>query len=143
MMSGVIVRELHTVWNAFLSGAFITIVYDLLRIFRRAVLHGNGWIAVEDAVFWLWTSVWSFSVLYRENDGSLRSYTLLAMALGMLLYHNTVSGVFVEFAGRILRKLVLFLIFPLKKMKKCTLFFRKKLKKLVKGIIMKIIRNRK
>lgn len=129
MMSGVIREELHAVGAAFLGGMLITFVYDLLRIFRRAVLHGNLWIGAEDAVFWIWASLWIFSVLYRENDGSFRSYTLLAMAAGMIGYHRTVSEVFVKTFGGFLRKIVLFLDFPLKILKKTG-----------KGIIIKIIR---
>ena len=117
MMSGVIVKELHAVAAAFLSGALITLIYDLLRIFRRAVPHGNVWIGAEDALFWLWASFWIFSVLYRENDGSFRSYTLLAMAAGMILYNRTVSAVFVKIAGGALRRLVLLFLFPFEKLK--------------------------
>ena len=47
MMSGVILRELQVVGIAVLSGALITFVYDLLRIFRRMISHGNFWIGVE------------------------------------------------------------------------------------------------
>lgn len=118
MMSGVILGELQVVGTAFLSGALITFVYDLLRIFRRAVRHGNMWIGVEDAFFWIWAAFWIFSVLYRENDGSFRSYTLLSMAAGMIIYNRTVSGTFVKIMGKILRKLVLFFVFPLKFLKK-------------------------
>lgn len=117
MMSGVILGELRVVGTAFISGALITFVYDLLRILRRAVRHGNVWIGVEDALFWVWAAFWIFSVLYHENDGSFRSYTLLSMAAGMIVYNRTVSSVFVKFAGRILRKLVLLFLFPFGKLR--------------------------
>ena len=105
MMSGVILRELQTVGTAFFSGALITFVYDLLRIFRRMISHGNFWIGMEDFLFWIWTSFWIFSVLYRENDGSLRLYTILTMVLGMIVYHRWVGEPFVKFTGKILKKL--------------------------------------
>ena len=104
MMSGVILRELQVVGTAFCSGALITFVYDLLRIFRRMIPHGNFWIGVEDFVFWIWTSFWIFSVLYRENDGSLRLYTILAMVLGMIVYHQVIGEPIVKFTGKILKK---------------------------------------
>ena len=81
MMSGVILEELRVAGVAILSGAVITIVYDGLRIFRRLIPHGNVWIGIEDFFFWMWTALWVFSVLYRENDGSLRSYNILAMVI--------------------------------------------------------------
>lgn len=105
MMSQVILEELRAAVVAFFSGAFITIVYDMIRIFRRLISHGNFLIGVEDFLFWIWTAVWSFSVLYRENDGNLRMYTLLFMAVGMVIYHKTLSAPLVGFFGKAIKKL--------------------------------------
>lgn len=137
MMSRVILGELRIAGVALLCGAVITVVYDLLRIFRRVISHGNFWIGVEDFIFWIWTAFWVFSVLYRENDGNLRMYTIAAMVLGMLLYHKTVSEPFVEFTGRVLKKALSVLLYPLRMLKISILFSGKKLKKLMQGIIMK------
>lgn len=104
-MSGGILQELRVVGVAFLSGALITFVYDLIRIFRRIIPHGNVWIGIEDFFFWIWTSLWVFSVLYRENDGSLRLYTILTMALGMIIYHRYVGEPFVRIVGKLLKKI--------------------------------------
>ena len=104
-MSPDIIEELRTAFRAFLSGAWITVVYDLIRIFRRMISHGNFWIGVEDLFFWIWTSLWIFSVLYRENDGTLRMYTMIAMALGMIAYHWTVGEPVVKFLGKVLKKI--------------------------------------
>ena len=106
MMSEVILAEFQTVGTAFVSGALITFVYDLLRIFRRVISHGNFWIGVEDLFFWIWTALWIFSVLYRENDGSIRFYTILAMVFGMIAYHRAVSEFFVNLIAKILKKLM-------------------------------------
>ena len=104
-MSGVILEELRVAGVAILSGAVITVVYDCLRIFRRIIPHGNIWIGIEDFFFWMWTALWVFSVLYRENDGSLRSYTILSMVIGMFLYHQTISEPLVGFFGKIINRL--------------------------------------
>ena len=113
-MSPDILEELRTAFRAFLSGAWITIVYDLIRIFRRIISHGNFWIGVEDLIFWIWTSLWIFSVLYRENDGSLRMYTMIAMALGMIVYHWLVGEPVVKFLGKLLKKIKTSIIMKLK-----------------------------
>ena len=120
MMSQVILNELRVAVVAFFSGALITIVYDVIRIFRRLISHGNFLIGVEDFLFWMWTALWIFSVLYRENDGNLRMYTLLFMAAGMILYHKTLSGPLVGIFGKAI----------------------KKLKKVLSKIIMKLTHNR-
>ena len=105
MMSGVILEELRVFAVAVISGSVITIVYDCIRIFRRLIPHGNVWIGIEDFFFWMWTALWVFSVLYRENDGSLRSYTILAMVIGMFLYHQTISEPLVGFFGKMINRL--------------------------------------
>ena len=141
MMSQVIVGELQTAVTAFLSGALITIVYDVLRIFRRVLSHNHFWIGIEDIGFWMWTSLLIFSVLYRENDGNLRLYTMVFMAAGMLAYHGTISEPLVHFAGKILKKLFQILCYPLKMLKIYIIFLGKKLKKCVTGIIIKLNQN--
>lgn len=137
MMSQGILQELQIVAEAFLYGAVITIVYDVLRIFRRVISHGNFWIGAEDFIFWIWTSLWVFSVLYRKNDGNLRMYTILAMMCGMIVYHQTVSEVFVKVLGGILKKILNLLLYPLKKVKIYSVFLGNKLKNQIQRIIMK------
>ena len=105
MISLSILSELQTAVTALYSGALITVVYDLLRIFRRIISHGNFWIGVEDFFFWIWTTFWAFSVLYRENDGNLRMYTIFFMVLGMVLYHKMIGGPVVNFTGKVLKKI--------------------------------------
>ena len=137
MMSRVIWSELQTVCRAFFCGAFITVVYDVLRIFRRVIAHGNVWIGIEDFLFWIWTAFWSFSVLYREIDGSLRMYTIGAMAAGMLVYHQTMSEPLVRILGVFFRKVLKIAVYPLKLLKIYIIFFGKKLKKLIDRLIIK------
>ena len=138
MMSQGILEELQVVGTAFVSGAVITIVYDLLRIFRRVIAHGNWWIGIEDFIFWIWTALWIFSVLYRENDGSFRMYTMGSMAVGMIIYHKTISEPLVEFFGKMLKKLLRIILFPIKRLKIYIIFLGKKLKNMIQGIIMKL-----
>lgn len=137
MMSRVILGELQVVVTSFFCGAMITVVYDILRIFRRGIYHSNFWISVEDLIFWLWTALWTFGVLYRENDGNLRLYTMLSMGAGMILYHMTISEPLVALLGKVLRRVITFFIKPFSMVKFYTVFLEKKLKKFLSGIIMK------
>lgn len=129
MMSHVITGELQVAGIAFLHGVLITVVYDLIRIFRRVIAHGNFWIGVEDFLFWIWTSLWIFSVLYRENDGNFRMYTILAMVLGMIVYHQTISEPLVRVMGKMFKKILFWASWPIKRLKIYISFLGKKLKK--------------
>ena len=113
-MSPDILEELRTAFRAFLSGAWITVVYDLIRIFRRIISHGNFWIGVEDFFFWIWTSLWIFSVLYRENDGNLRMYTIVFMIFGMICYHWVIGEPVVKLVEKLLKKIKTGIIMKLK-----------------------------
>lgn len=137
MMSGGILQELQVVGTAFVCGAVITFVYDVFRIFRRVFSHGNFWIGAEDFFFWIGTSFWIFSVLYRENDGAFRLYTIFAMVLGMIVYHRTVSEAFVKIMGNILKKAVEGILYPIRLIKIPINFVGKKLKNRIQRIIMK------
>ncbi len=102
MMSPGILEELQFFGAALLRGALILAVYDLLRIFRRVVSHGTVGIALEDMLYWILTAFLVFALLYRENDGAVRGYALIAVGLGMLLYHQLISGWIVFWLSRIL-----------------------------------------
>ena len=138
MMSPGILEELQVVGVAVVCGAVITVVYDLLRIFRRVIAHGNLWIGIEDFFFWIWTALWSFSVLYRENDGNLRFYTIASMVLGMIVYHQMVSELFVEVFAKFLNMIVKAFAVPLKTVKIYITNLGKKLKNIMGRIIMKM-----
>lgn len=136
MISIRIAEEFQGAVSACLAGGMITLGYDLLRIFRRGIPHGNFWIGVEDFFFWAGTTLWTFSVLYRENDGSLRMYTILAMVFGMIVYHQTVSEPLVRIFGKIFQKITALLGIPLKMVKSSIIFLENKLKNCAKRLII-------
>ena len=127
-----------------LRGVLILILYDLLRIFRRVVPHGVLAVALEDVLYWAGTALLVFQLLYRENDGAVRGYALVAVAAGMLLYHRTVSGWMVEHIAGVLNVCLGFFLRPLRLLwrkvvqvlRMAVRFYKKKLKKRLKEFIM-------
>lgn len=127
-----------------LRGAGILVLYDLLRIFRRVVPHGVWAVSVEDVLYWIGTALLVFQLLYQENDGAVRGYALFAVAVGMLLYHQTVSGFLVNSISGILRWLLGILIKPfcvaggkvVQVLRVAARFYKKKLKKQLKEFII-------
>lgn len=125
-------------------GAVLFLLYDVLRIFRRIIPHGNLWIGVEDLLYWLIYTGVVFVMLYRENDGRVRGFAIGGLVFGMFFYYLLLSryvvrinvlvlGTIVEAVGKALR--VLFA--PARQIgKKVIQFFRKELKKLVRAVKM-------
>lgn len=76
---------------SFVLGIILMISYDLLRLFRLLIPHGNLWTGLEDFFYWIYCAVMTFSLLFYENDGILRGYVIVSTFLGMFLYDRLVS----------------------------------------------------
>lgn len=90
---------------ALLMGIFITFLYDILRIFRRVIPHGNFLVSLEDIAFWIYCAAEVFLLMYRESNGTLRWFAVLGAMVGMLAYKKLVSPFLVKYVSLILQKL--------------------------------------
>jgi len=86
-------KELQLFWISILYGAGILLLYDAFRIIRKVIKHTAIIIAIEDLVYWIMVGCIVFSLLYTYNNGSIRGYAILGMAIGMLIYSFTISRV--------------------------------------------------
>lgn len=90
-MSQYIQQEAELAFHSCLLGLVFMVSYDLLRLFRLLIPHGNLWIGMEDLLYWLYCAVTTFSLLFWENDGILRGYVIVCVFLSMYLYDRIVS----------------------------------------------------
>ena len=107
---------------SFLTGIYVTFVYDLLRIFRRVVPQGELLVAIEDIAFWVYCAMKVFLLMYYESNGTLRWFAVLGALAGMFLYRKLVSPFFVTFVSHILcrireaiHRILCFFMHPVKK----------------------------
>jgi len=127
-----------------LCGMGLVFVYDVLRIIRRLFWHGTIWIGVEDICYWIFCTVVVFLLLYQGNDGRVRGFAFLGIALGGAVYGWLLSRFVVKICVKVFGSILNFLGKVLgtlgkpfvKNGKKILLFFRKQLKKLYKAIKM-------
>lgn len=127
-----------------LLGALLFFLYDILRIFRRIVPHGNIWIGVEDFIYWMVCTAAVFVMLYQENDGMVRGFAIGGIVLGMAVYYALLSRFVIRINVLVLKtilgflgKILGFLFRPLWKIwKKIWAFFRKQLKKILRAVKM-------
>lgn len=127
-----------------LCGMGLIFTYDLFRIFRRLVAHGNIWIGIEDVCYWVFCTVAVFLLLYQRNDGMMRAFCFLGIGLGAVIYAFLLSRFVVKISVRILGSIVQFLGKILgvigrpvaKSGRKILNFLGKQLKKLYKAIKM-------
>ncbi|MBR1700342.1 MAG: spore cortex biosynthesis protein YabQ [Lachnospiraceae bacterium] len=87
---------------SFLTGIYVTFVYDLLRIFRRVIPQGEFMVSLEDMIFWVYCALKVFLLMYHESNGTLRWFAVFGALVGMFLYRKLVSSFFVEHVSRLL-----------------------------------------
>ncbi len=125
-----------------LLGAALFLIYDVLRIFRRIFPHGTIWIGIEDFFYWILCTAAVFVMLYRENDGMVRGFSLGGVVIGMALYYFLLSRFVIQILVKILRTILGFfcktgsvLFSPFRRVGgKIFHFIKKRLKKIVKAI---------
>lgn len=93
--------EAQLVVLSFLTGIFLMISYDILRILRILIAHRPIFVGIEDMIYWIYAGLITFTLLYRQNDGSLRSYVIGGVFMGMLLYNITISSFLVKLLKKI------------------------------------------
>ena len=141
-VSAAISEQAASLGVSILIGGALFLLYDIFRIFRRVVPHGNFWIGVEDFFYWLCCTAVVFVMLYRENDGLVRGFSIGGIMIGMLLYYFLLSrfvirinvmvfGTVFDLLGKIFGTILL----PFRKHgKKIIHFFRKRLKKVCRAV---------
>lgn len=147
-MSQDIIQETSFLLHSTIMGIVITFAYDWLLIIRKLIKHNSLWISLEDMIFWLACGIGVFYMLYRENNGVLRWFTIIGAVIGMICYKLLIGKKFVHIMSTCIYK-IMWLIFkilqivvkPLKwlfsRLKKAAVFIKKKLK-----ILQNFIKNK-
>ena len=148
-VSAEILKEADVLLAAFLTGALLLFIYDVLRIVRKIVPHKMWLVGVEDLLFWIGSALALFAMLYRENSGYIRGFVIGGVLVGMLLYNLLLSAWIVAGSVFLLKKILFVLSRPLvwtaslfrkplgfagRKAKKLLRFIKKELKKLWKTV---------
>ncbi len=91
-----IVIELNFFLTSILWGVILLVIYDVIRILRRVISHNSFFIFLEDIIYWVTSSILIFRMMYKQNNGIIRGFAILAILLGMLMYHGSVSDFIVN-----------------------------------------------
>ncbi|MDD3173102.1 MAG: spore cortex biosynthesis protein YabQ [Herbinix sp.] len=130
--------ELQFFLISVLWGAILLLVYDCLRIFRRLIKHDTFFVALEDLIFWVFASLFIFIMMYKENNGIIRGFSVMGMAIGMVLYHYIVSDFIVSMITKLIRTLISPFVFAINKIKGFVRFIWLRGKKAVNFIIRRL-----
>ena len=95
-MSSRIQYETWLMVLSLVTGAWVMLAYDTLRVFRLVIHHGPIWTGIEDFLYWLYAGLVTFILLYEQNDGVFRAYVIRGVFIGMILYDRFISRIFVK-----------------------------------------------
>lgn len=152
-MNHAISFELQFFLISVLWGAILLLVYDILRIFRRLIKHDSFFVAFEDLIFWVCASLFIFVMMYKENNGIIRGFSVMGMAIGMILYYYLLSDFLVNMITKLIRTLISPFVFAIKKIiqfikmivsrcKKVSNFIIRALKKWIKSVRIALNKRR-
>lgn len=109
-MTITISKELMYLFICLFNGFVLTMLYDLLRIFRRIIRHNKSIICLEDIIYGVFIGTYLFKVNFDNNDGTVRLFVLIALVFGGLIYSklfsNSVVCVISRFFIKIKKKLL-------------------------------------
>lgn len=83
---GGVAGELVFFMRSFMLGFLMRLGYEQIIFFRRVFRQPKLLLDVQDVLFWTFGSFLMFGLLFRENNGTPRLFSLIGIAAGMALY---------------------------------------------------------
>ncbi|MBQ8550195.1 MAG: spore cortex biosynthesis protein YabQ [Clostridia bacterium] len=94
-----------TFFAAFLLGALLSFIYDIIKSVRIYYKHGALAVFAEDFLFFVLSALLSFCLYIFTTEGQPRLYAYFAMALGFAVWRMTLSNFALILFRRIIRLL--------------------------------------
>lgn len=101
-MENTVLIELYLLGIFILSGIIIGVFFDFFRILRRSFKTSDIITYIEDILFWIITGLFLLFVLFKINDGQIRFYNIIGLAIGVILYIIFVSKIFINISVKII-----------------------------------------
>lgn len=120
-MNNMALIQLYSFTIYIISGIIIGIFFDVFRILRRSFKTSDIITYIEDILFWIFSGIFLLFVVFKFNNGEIRSYIIIGLLCGILIYMLTISKYFIKvnvkiltFLKNIIAKLISIILFPLK-----------------------------
>ncbi|WP_063845970.1 spore cortex biosynthesis protein YabQ [Paenibacillus sp. FJAT-27812] len=96
-----------------LSGLGMGTVFDGYRVMSNELKFPRWWLPVLDVIYWMAAALVVFRVLYASNNGEVRAYVFIGLAIGIILYYLLLSKIViivVKWVIGAVRKLIAFVL---------------------------------
>lgn len=104
-----------------MGGMFLGFIWDIYRLVRHYVKMGVVCTALGDLIYWIISIYIGIKLIFEISYGNVRLFILLGFMLGAILYFYGISKYLlkiliriIDFIFKVIRKIVLFLVGPLK-----------------------------
>jgi len=86
-------NQAYVFLNCVLGGMIVAFIYDIFRVRRKTIKSSNLIVYFEDFIYWIIVALVLFAIIYRSNEGELRGYVMLGVAIGIILYALILSRI--------------------------------------------------
>ncbi|WP_246096658.1 spore cortex biosynthesis protein YabQ [Paenibacillus sinopodophylli] len=96
-----------------LSGLGMGTVFDGYRVVTNELKFPRWWLPVLDVMYWTAAALVVFRVLYASNNGEVRAYVFIGLAIGIIIYYFLLSRVVIAVVKWLIgavRKLINFVL---------------------------------
>lgn len=76
-----------------LSGLGMGVVFDGYRVVSNELKFPRWWLPVLDIVYWMAAALAVFRILYASNNGEVRAYVFIGLAVGVIVYYLLLSRI--------------------------------------------------
>lgn len=104
-----------------ITGIIIGLLFDFFRIQRKVIKTFDFITYLQDALFWILSGIVLIISIMNFTNGEIRSYMILGIIIGVVLYFNTFSKYIMKISVGIANffiKILHILISPIKKLSK-------------------------
>ena len=85
------------------TGIVIGVLFDIFRILRRSFKTADWLTTLQDILFWILAGFVILFSIFKFNNGEIRSYIFIGIALGVLIYMLTLSKYIVKYSVIIIK----------------------------------------
>ena len=90
-------KQLTCLFTFTLTGIIIGILFDCFRILRKSFKTADWITYIQDFIFWIMAGAIVLFSIFKFNNGEIRSYIILGLAFGILLYMLTISKFVIKY----------------------------------------------
>ena len=100
-----------------ITGIVIGILFDIFRILRKSFKTADFITYLEDIIFWILTGCIMLFSIFIFNNGEIRGYVFIGIAIGIISYMLIISRFFVKISVSIIKFIKKILSYPIKLIK--------------------------